>query len=393
VTPLEAGALTVLDRALTSLGFAVERPIFDGEATAPVENLYARLGTADPVLVFAGHTDVVPPGEVSAWTHLPFSADVADGLLWGRGAADMKGGVAASVAAVARYLGGSGAPTGSIVFLITGDEEGPAVNGTVKLLKWAQERGERFDHCVLPEPTSVSAVGDMMKIGRRGSLSGTLTVHGVQGHVAYPHLARNPVTMLLPLLTALKSPALDDGTPHFLPSNLEVTTVDVGNAAGNVIPRTATARFNVRFNDLWTAETLGRALRARLEQAADHAAHLDGGSAAWSYALDLWPSNADAFVTGPGPFTDLLTAAIEDVTGRTPALSTTGGTSDARFIKDYCEVVEFGLAGPSMHQVDERVPVADIEVLTQVFEVVLQRYFSGAGKAPHAGLSPSAREQ
>lgn len=380
VTPLEGGALTVLERTLKALGFTVERPVFESEASAPVENLYARLGSSDPVFVFAGHTDVVPPGDVTAWTHPPFAAEVSEGQLWGRGAADMKGGVAASVAAVARHLERSGPPAGSIVFLITGDEEGPAVNGTVKLLEWAVQRGERFDHCLLPEPTSVAAVGDMVKIGRRGSLSGVLTVHGVQGHVAYPHLARNPVTLLLPLLTALKSPPLDAGTAHFGPSNLEVTTVDVGNPAGNVIPRVATARFNIRFNDLWTADSLGEALRTRLEQAADRAADLDRGDAAWSYTLELPPSNADAFMTRPGAFTDLIGAAIREVTGRTPALSTTGGTSDARFIKNYCEVVEFGLAGPSMHQVDEHVPVADIETLTQVFEAVLNRYFA-AGTA------------
>lgn len=368
VTPEEGGALSFLDCVLAEAGFTVERPVFSEPGMPDIENLYARIGTDGPVLLFAGHTDVVPPGEVTAWTHSPFSGEVADGILYGRGAVDMKGGIACLLAATLRFLEARGpAFGGSIAFLITGDEEGPAVNGTVKLLDWARARGERFDHCLLGEPTNPERLGDMIKIGRRGSLTGRITVHGRQGHVAYPHRAENPIPGLLRLATALLAAPLDGGTAHFDASNLEFTTIDVGNPATNVIPATALAVFNVRFNDDWTAETLGTEIRRRLDEAAGNAVR---------FSLDLQPSNSPAFLTRPDAFVDLVADAVEAETGRRPALSTTGGTSDARFIKDACPVIEFGLVGQTMHAVDERVAVEDLERLTAIYGRVLEAYFS-----------------
>lgn len=367
VTPEEGGALDLLARVLSEAGFAVERPVFSEAGTPDIQNLYARLGTAAPCLVFAGHTDVVPPGDAGSWRHDPFGGAVADGMLYGRGAADMKGGIACWLAATLAHLGAHGRPVGSIAFLITGDEEGPAVNGTVKLLDWARARGERFDHCVLGEPTNPAALGDMIKIGRRGSLTGRITVHGRQGHVAYPHRAENPIPGMLRLAAALLAEPLDTGTAHFDASNLEFTTLDVGNPSTNVIPAEARATFNIRFNDTWTAETLGAEIRARLERAAGNAVR---------FSLDLLPSNSPAFLTQPDAFVDLVSDAILAETGRRPALSTTGGTSDARFIKDACPVIEFGLVGETMHQVDECVAVADLERLTAIYRRVLAAYFA-----------------
>ena len=368
VTPEEGGALTFLADVLGAAGFTVERPVFSEPGTPDIENLYARIGTGAPVLLFAGHTDVVPPGEAEAWTHGPFSGEVADGQLYGRGAVDMKGGIACMLAATLRFLEARGPDFGgSIAFLITGDEEGPAVNGTVKLLDWARTRGERFDHCLLGEPTNPERLGDMIKIGRRGSLTGRITVHGRQGHVAYPHRAENPIPGLLRLASALLAAPLDTGTAHFDASNLEFTTIDVGNPATNVIPATARAVFNIRFNDDWTTETLGAEIRRRLEEAAGNAVR---------FSLDLQPSNAPAFLTRPDAFVDLVSDAIQAETGRRPALSTTGGTSDARFIKDACPVIEFGLVGQTMHEVDERVAVADLDRLTAIYSRVLDAYFS-----------------
>ncbi len=366
VTPEEGGALALLESVLVPAGFQVERPVFSAEGTPSIENLYARIGTAGPCLVFAGHTDVVPPGDVDRWSHGPFSGDIADGYLWGRGAADMKGGIAAMVAAALAFLRRRPVLPGSIAFLITGDEEGPAVNGTVKLLDWAKARGETFDHCILGEPTNPDALGDMIKIGRRGSLTGRLTVHGTQGHVGYPHLADNPIRGLVRLMAALTAEPLDSGTAHFDASNLEPTTVDVGNRASNVIPAEAKAVFNIRFNDLWTPGTLDAEIRRRLDRAAGNAVR---------YSLEFDPTNAVSFLTAPGAFTDLVAGAIEAQTGRRPVLSTTGGTSDARFIKDYCPVVEFGLVGQTMHQVDERVAVDDLPALAAIYERILDAYF------------------
>ena len=367
VTPEEGGALSFLADRLSRAGFSVERPVFSEPGTPDIQNLYARIGTAGPVLVFAGHTDVVPPGETEAWTHGPFSGEVADGFLYGRGAVDMKGGIACMLAATLSFLDRNRPDFGgSIAFLVTGDEEGPAVNGTVKLLDWAKARGERFDHCLLGEPTNPDTLGEMIKIGRRGSLTGRITVHGRQGHVAYPHRAENPIPGLLRLASALTADPLDGGTAHFDASNLEFTTIDVGNPATNVIPASAKAVFNVRFNDDWTADSLGAEIRRRLEAAAGNAVR---------FSLDLQPSNSPAFLTQPDAFVDRVADAIEAETGRRPALSTTGGTSDARFIKDACPVIEFGLVGRTMHETDERVAVADLDRLTAIYGRVLDAYF------------------
>ncbi|UYO45063.1 succinyl-diaminopimelate desuccinylase [Rhodopseudomonas palustris] len=367
VTPADAGALDVLETLLKGAGFTVHRVTFSEPGTADIDNLYARIGDGAPHLCFAGHTDVVPPGEASAWTHGAFAGDVADGLLYGRGAVDMKGGIACAVAATLDYLAAiGGKPKGSISFLITGDEEDVAVNGTVKLLQWAAERGEQFDHCIVGEPSNVEAIGDTIKIGRRGSQSGVLIVDGTQGHVAYPHRAANPVPDIARLITALNDEPLDHGSAQFQPSNLEFTSVDVGNTATNVIPAQARAKFNIRFNDHHTQETLKALVEQRLAAACGNRIRA---------RIEWLPSNADVFVTKPGTFTDLVSASIAEVTGRTPDLNTGGGTSDARFIAKYCPVVEFGLVGQTMHQIDERTPVSDLDKLTAIYRGVLERYF------------------
>jgi succinyl-diaminopimelate desuccinylase len=374
VTPAEGGALSLLERTLKAAGFTVHRTTFHEPGADDVENLYARIGTAAPHLMFAGHTDVVPPGDEKTWAHPPFSGEIADGELFGRGAVDMKGGIACAVAAALDHLAAHGGKPaedgkGSISFLITGDEESIAVNGTIKLLKWVAERGERFDHCILAEPSNVNALGDTIKIGRRGSLNGTLIVSGRQGHVAYPQRADNPIRGLVRLIEALQSEPLDRGNANFQPSHLEFTSVDVGNATVNLIPGEARARFNIRFNDEHTLESLKALLQARAGKAA---------AGAIRFRFDFQPSNAGVFVTAPGPFTETVSQAIADVTGRTPELSTSGGTSDARFITQYCPVVEFGLVGQTMHQTDERVPVAELTALTAIYRNILSRYFGQA---------------
>jgi succinyl-diaminopimelate desuccinylase len=365
VTPADGGALTCIESLLKPAGFAVERVTFAESGHADVDNLYARIGSGAPHLMLAGHTDVVPPG-TAAWSHPPFAAEVADGQLYGRGAVDMKGAIACKLAAVLIHLAAHGVPKGTISFLITGDEEGVAVNGTVKLLAWARARGEAFDHCILGEPTNPASLGDMIKIGRRGSINGTLVVTGTDGHVAYPELADNPVRGIVALISALLAEPLDGGNELFGPSNLEFTSIDVGNPTVNVIPSEAQARFNIRFNDHHTRESIRALIDARAAAAA--------GKTRWR--IDWKPSNVDCFVTKPGPFVDLVAGAVRDVTGRTPALSTTGGSSDARFIKDYCPVIEFGLANATMHKTDERVPVADLVALTAIYRTVLERYFA-----------------
>ncbi|MBN9446718.1 MAG: succinyl-diaminopimelate desuccinylase [Bosea sp.] len=372
VTPAEGGALALLDAVLTAEGFTVDRPVFSAPGMPDVENLYARIGADGPVLVIAGHTDVVPPGDLAAWTRDPFAATIVDGVLYGRGACDMKGGLAAMVAAAIRYRRENPQSHGSVAFLITGDEEGPAVNGTVKLLEWAKARGERFDHCLLGEPTNPANMSDMIKIGRRGSLTGKLTVAGVQGHVGYPHLAQNPIRGMVRLLAGLDASPLDAGTEHFDPSNLEVTTLDVGNPASNVIPAQAKAVFNIRFNDLWTPETLAAEIERRLREAAGNTVR---------YEITFEPTNAVAFLTKPGPFVAMVADAVEAETGKRPALSTTGGTSDARFIKNYCPVVEYGVVGQTMHQIDERVALADLAALERITHRLLSAYFAAAPTA------------
>jgi succinyl-diaminopimelate desuccinylase len=377
VTPAEGGALSLLDSLLAPLGFKVDRVMATEEGTPDVENLYARLGTDGPHLMFAGHTDVVPVGDEAAWSHPPFSAQIANGEMFGRGAVDMKGGIACFVAAIARYIEKNDAPRGSVSFLITGDEEGPSINGTSKLLEWADGRGETWDACVVGEPTNPDQLGDMIKIGRRGSLSGRITVHGVQGHAAYPHLADNPVRGLLQLTQALMDPPFDNGTDNFQPSNLEVTTVDTGNAATNVIPSKATASFNIRFNDTWTADSLRAEIIRRLDEAATDGV-LRPERSPVKYDLVWADRPAHVFLTRNNALISSLSGAVAAVTGKEPKLSTTGGTSDARFIKDYCPVVEFGLVGQTMHMVDERVVVDDLETLTNIYETFIERWFSHA---------------
>ena len=378
VTPEEGGALTTLGAMLSELGFSNDRVTFSDAGTPDVENLYSRLGSSGPHLMFAGHTDVVPVGDAGAWTQAPFGADIIAGEMYGRGAVDMKGGIACFVSALARLIERKGAPEGSVSLLITGDEEGPSVNGTEKLLAYAKEKGEHWDAAVVGEPTNPDQMGDMIKIGRRGSLSGTLRVDGVQGHVAYPHLADNPLRGLVRLVDALLDPPLDAGNERFPPSNLEVTSIDTGNTATNVIPAHTTARFNIRFNDIWTAETLADALRGRLVRAAGETG-LRAGRDPLRYSVEFDARSSPSFLTRDNALIEALSEAVAEATGRTPALSTTGGTSDARFIKDYCPVVEFGLVGKTMHMVDERVALSDLESLTGIYELFLERWFSSAG--------------
>ncbi|MBU6298100.1 MAG: succinyl-diaminopimelate desuccinylase [Alphaproteobacteria bacterium] len=364
VTPADAGALGVLEDALKPLGFACHRLTFREPDNAPIENLYARIGTHAPLFCFAGHTDVVPSGE--GWRSDPFAAEIRDGVLYGRGAADMKTAIAAFAAAVTRHIA-KGELKGSIGLIITGDEEGDAINGTRKILDWMKDKGEHADHCIVGEPTSAAATGDTLKIGRRGSMTVRVTVKGVQGHVAYPQRANNPIPALAALVARLANHPLDEGTGHFDPSTLAFTTVDVGNPASNVIPAEARATFNIRFNDLHTPETL----MAFLNGEAAAVAKQSGCEIALKSGI-----SGVAFLTTPGAFTDLVAKTVENVTGRRPEFSTSGGTSDARFIKDHCPVVELGLPGATMHKTDECVPVADIEKLTDIYAALLDAYFA-----------------
>jgi len=364
VTPADGGAMDVVEQALTGLGFACRRMKF-----GQIENLYARRGSARPNLCFAGHTDVVPVGDRAAWSHGPFDATIDEDVLHGRGAVDMKSAVAAFISAVAGVLD-RGEPAGSISLLITGDEEGVAEDGTRAVVAALAAEGEIIDHCVVGEPTSSAALGDMIKIGRRGSINAVVTVQGVQGHAAYPHRAANPVAPLIRLLASVQARVLDEGYQGFQPSNLEVTSVDVDNPAHNVIPARATARLNIRFNPAHS----GAALAAWLEQEARRA------NEGFSGRLNLETRiSGEAFLTEPGAFTSLVAGAVEAVTGRTAELSTTGGTSDARFIRTLCPVVELGLVGATMHQVDERAPVAEIRDLARIYERLIEAYFARFG--------------
>ena len=371
VTPADAGALGVLEKWLTPLGFTCERMRFCAPDTPDVDNLYARLGTGSPHFCFAGHTDVVPAGEADAWSADPFAADIRDGRLYGRGAADMKSAVASFAAAAARIVR-DGFPGegfgGSISLLITGDEEGPGINGTKRMLETLAARGETIDHCIVGEPTCVETLGDTIKIGRRGSINGWLTVHGTQGHVAYPHLADNPVPHLLDMLRRLDAHVLDEGTDHFQPSNLEITSADVGNATTNLIPGTARAMLNIRFNDRHT----GKGLDTWMREVFDAVAVERGCTYSFKTAI-----SGEAFLTAPGPFSTLVARAVERVTGVTPELSTSGGTSDARFIRACAPVVEFGLPNATMHKADENAEVDDITRLADIYETILRDYFAG----------------
>lgn len=370
VTPVDAGALGVLQDALEGMGFSCRRYPF-GAAEQRVDNLYARLGTSAPNFCYAGHVDVVPAGggdgDSAQWRHNPFGGEIADGKIWGRGAADMKGGIATFVAAVSEFLAGGNAFDGSISFLITGDEEGPALNGTRKVLKAITEAGEIIDHCLVGEPTNPNRLGEMIKIGRRGSLNGVLTVIGTQGHVAYPDLAGNPVPILLKLLTALASKKLDDGNDSFQPSNLEITSIDVDNPTHNIIAGAAKAKFNIRFNTEHTGDDLLDWINAEIEKA--------GRGFEGRIEADL-SVPGHPFLTRPCAFTEKLSAAIEDVTGQKPVLSTSGGTSDSRFITHYAPVVEFGLIGKTIHKVNEYAEIADIKNLKQIYKAFLVRYFA-----------------
>lgn len=369
VTPAEGGALDLLEERLSALGFTCHRLPFEEPGEDRVDNLYARIGTTAPNLCFAGHTDVVPTGNVRDWQVGPFDGEVKDGVIWGRGASDMKGSIAAFASAAATYLAKNGPDAGSISFLITGDEEGPAVNGTVKMLDWLDRHDEKIDHCVVGEPTNPHELGEMIKIGRRGSVNMVISAQGKQGHVAYPHLADNPTPHLVAALAALDALVLDQGTEHFQPSNLEITTIDVANDATNVIPAAARARINIRFNDRHS----GDSLIELVEKTVSDVAAARGADITVTSKI-----SGESFVTQPGPFVDLVARSVEAVLGRAPELSTTGGTSDARFIKNHCPVLEFGLVGETMHKVDERVPVQDVERLTAVYVSLLEGYFANA---------------
>lgn len=363
VTPEDGGTQKVLQDALAGLGFTCHSQTFSDDNTPDVSNLYARLGSTSPNFCFAGHTDVVPVGDLDSWEDDPFSAEVKDGMLYGRGAADMKSAIACFAEATSRFLENHGSDFGgSISFLITGDEEGPAINGTRKLLEWAKAEGEVLDACLVGEPTNLTELGEMIKIGRRGSLNGTLTVHGVQGHTAYPHLGDNPIHRLVKMLSVLTNEPMDDGTDHFQASTLQISTVDVGNPASNVIPAKAIAVFNIRYNDLHTSATLESWLRKKLDAV--------GGE----YDLNIYVSG-ESFLTQPGPLSKIIAGAVQSVTGNAPKLSTTGGTSDARFIKDYCPVAEFGPIGQTMHKSNECIAVQDLAALTDIYTAVLERFF------------------
>jgi succinyl-diaminopimelate desuccinylase len=363
VTPEEGGAIALLEGLLQPLGFTCTRISRGG-----VENLYARWGTARPVFAFAGHTDVVPVGDAAAWSHDPFGAEIIDGIMWGRGATDMKSGVAAFVAAASEFIAQNpdGSPDGSIVLIITGDEEGDAIDGTVAILDWMRENGEAADFCLVGEPTSVLELGDTAKIGRRGSMNGILTVRGQQGHSAYPERAANPLPALARICAALAGRALDEGSEHFQPSTLALTSIDTGNLASNVIPAAGRAAFNIRFNDLHTS--------ANLRDWAEEIMASEVSGTKLTTRLD-WTISGESFVTQPGPRVEAVAAAIAAATNHQPKLTTGGGTSDARFIKDLCPVMEFGLVGDTMHQVDERVPVASIRALSRIYLDILRRFF------------------
>ncbi len=365
VTPKDEGALDVLEEKLKSIGFQCRRMIFQEPGPDPIDNLYARWGTEEPAFCFAGHTDVVPAGDPEDWDTPPFEPVEKNGAIYGRGAADMKGSIAAFAAAAERAIAKK--PKGSIVFLITGDEEGPALNGTKKVLGWMRDAGESISHCLVGEPSSSERLGDMIKVGRRGSTNCWLTVFGAQGHVAYPSRAQNPIPALLKKLLTLSETPLDDGYERFQPSSLQITDIHVGNPASNVIPAKATARFNVRFNPKWTGESLEAYLRGRLDEAA--------AAAGVRYELSAVCSG-DAFLTTDEDFLGLVSTAIKEKTGIDPDHSTSGGTSDARYIKNMAPVCEFGLVGKTIHKIDEHASVADILALADIYEAILERYFA-----------------
>lgn len=362
VTPEVAGVLDMLGAELGTLGFAVTHLRFEGDGSYPVDNLFATRGHGGRRLLFAGHTDVVPPGDTTRWTSDPFRPRIADGKIFGRGAADMKSGIAAFVAACADIP----PDAGTILLAITNDEEADAINGTEKLVAWMAAHGHHFDFAIVGEPSSTEVLGDSIKIGRRGSFSGKVTVTGTQGHVAYPHKANNPLPVLAAVATALSSERLDTGTEHFPASNLELTTIDVGNPVSNVIPMSGTLRFNIRYNDTWTAETLGDWVRTRIASVDARGTQID---------LEVSGTPSRAFLSPLGADIDTLSGVIAERNGRPPEYSTGGGTSDARFIARYGPVVECGLVGPSMHKADEHIALADLTGLTEIYAAFMRRFF------------------
>ena len=366
VTPIEAGALDLVEAFLTKAGFSCTRVVFDGDGSYPVDNLFATRGNGGRHILFGGHTDVVPQGNDAHWRHPPFSADIAEEQIWGRGAVDMKSGVAAFCAAAADYVAEAKDQPGTISLAITNDEEADSINGTAKLLKWAQRAGHKFDFAIVGEPSSAKILGDNIKIGRRGTISGTVTVKGKQGHSAYPHRANNPVPVLAQIADVLSHTPLDEGTEHFQPSNLEVTSIDVQNSAANVIPAEGTLLFNIRFNDTWNGPSIRDWIEARI-------ASVDarGTKVSWQQISAV----AKCFISPPSKDVETVRRAVEQVTGQNPELATFGGTSDARFIADYCPVVECGLVGASMHQVDERVEISQVNSLREVYLKILQNFF------------------
>ena len=366
VTPDEGGALDELQNVLEELGFRCQRLLFSESGTPDVDNLYARIGDRGPNFCFAGHSDVVPPGDRDEWGEDPFSGVVIDGKLFGRGSADMKSAIASFISAVQRYKSNVGEKIpGSISLLITGDEEGPAINGTIKVLDWMSKNNQLIDACIVGEPTNPDHLGQMIKIGRRGSFTGWLTVTGVQGHTAYPHLAENPLSKLIKMLEPLAEEQLDQGTEYFPPTTVAISSIDTGNSATNVIPQKVTASFNIRFNDSRTAEEIEEWLRG----------HFD--SVGGSYQLET-ACSSNAFITEPSALSEDLISAIKDVVGTSPEMSTTGGTSDARFIRKYCPVVEFGIVGKTMHKINEHVEIKDVELLTDIYTELLDRFFKRA---------------
>ena len=368
VTPDSGEAIAVLQDILSEMGFRCEQVNFSAANTPDVNNLYAKFGHSSPNFCFAGHTDVVPVGDLEAWTVDPFGAEIKKGMLCGRGASDMKTAIACFVAAVSRFIDTRDNNfKGSISLLITGDEEGPAINGTKKLLEWITEKGDVLDACLVGEPTNPNELGDMIKIGRRGSLNGYLTVSGIQGHTAYPHLADNPIHLIVKMLETITSKELDQGTDHFQASTIQVSTIDVDNPATNVIPAKARATFNVRFNDLHKATDIESWVRKGFDTVTKKTDS--------SYDL-ITKVSGEAFLSPPGQLSAVLSGAVTEVTGRTPVLSTSGGTSDARFIKNYCPVAEFGMVGATMHKIDESVKLVDLEALTAIYTTTLKNYFA-----------------
>ena len=362
VTPENDGAIEQVSHWLEEIGFKSEILNFEEEGTASIKNLWSKMGSKGPTICFAGHTDVVPTGNIDEWSSGPFDANEVNDKIIGRGAADMKGSIASFISATNRFVKEYPDFPGSIGFIITGDEEGCAINGTKKILTWMKSNNISFDDCLVGEPTNPNSLGEMIKIGRRGSVNGVITVKGVQGHVAYPHLADNPIPKLIKILENLINQKLDDGTEHFQPSNIEITSIDIGNTATNVIPKEASANFNIRYNDIFDREKIEEEVHNRIR------------SLNYDYSIKFEHSG-DSFLTSPGKLTKNLSKIIEDQTGNTPELSTSGGTSDARFIKDYGNVVEFGLIGATMHKVDESASIKDIKNLTEIYYQLLKKYF------------------